>query len=254
MPPGVSPGLWEYVHSRGVADNYAAYLSGSPLAQADGAFLERHLPTPGRILDLGCGTGRLLIPLAQRGFDVLGVDLSEAMLNVAAEDIRRHSLSAPLLRANLVELDCLRSSSFDSCICMFSTLGMIQGANHRQRVLEHVFRVLRPGGRFMLHAHNRWFNFWNPHGRRWLLRDVLRSLVPGHTAGDQIMPFHQGVANLYLHLFTRRELRRVLRAAGFAIHRIEPVSLRPDGRLPAPWWFGWLRAHGYLILARKHST
>jgi hypothetical protein len=52
-----------------------------------------------------------------------------------------------------------------------------------------------------------------------------------------------------MHLFTRREARRLLRAAGFRVVEIRPVSLRGDGRLRCPWWFGWLRAYGYLIAA-----
>ena len=43
----------------------------------------------GPILDLGCGTGRLLIPLVRDGFDVVGADLSEAMLRRAREKCRR---------------------------------------------------------------------------------------------------------------------------------------------------------------------
>jgi hypothetical protein len=32
---------------------------------------------------------------------------------------------------------------------------------------------------------------------------------------------------------------------------VKPLSPRPDGELPCPWWFGRLRAYGYLIAARK---
>jgi ubiquinone/menaquinone biosynthesis C-methylase UbiE len=243
--------LWEYLHNEELARTYERSLADSPLIHADQAFIARHFDPPGRVLDLGCGTGRLLIPLARRGFDVVGVDLSDAMLRVAAENCTRAGVRAQLLRANLVELDCLRSGTFDCALCLFSTLGMIQGAANRQRVLAHVHRVLRPGGRFALHAHNRWFNLWDPAGRRWLVGDVLRSLLPGHTPGDRIMPYHQGVANLSLHLFTRRELRQALRAAGFRRVTVEPISLRPDGRLRWPALFGWLRAFGYLALAEK---
>jgi hypothetical protein len=65
------------------------------------------------------------------------------------------------------------------------------------------------------------------------------------------MPVHQGIAGLTLHLFTRREAVRLVRAAGFRIRQVQPISLCPDGRLAWPSWFGWLRACGYLLAAEK---
>jgi SAM-dependent methyltransferase len=127
---------------------------------------------------------------------------------------------------------------------------MISGPAERRRVVAHAFRLLRPGGRLLLHVHNRWFHFWDKEGRKWLVREVLRALR-GRPAGDRPMPAHHGLAGLTLHHFTRREAVRVLQAAGFQVQRIHPLSLRADGRLSCAWWFGWLRAYGYLLLARK---
>jgi hypothetical protein len=65
------------------------------------------------------------------------------------------------------------------------------------------------------------------------------------------MPAHQGVAGLTLHLFTRREAVGLLRETGFRVLEVRPVSLRPDGRLLVPTWFGRLRAYGYLLAAQR---
>jgi hypothetical protein len=35
---------------------------------------------------------------------------------------------------------------------------------------------------------------------------------------------------------------------------VRPISTRPDGRLPRPAWFGWLRANGYLLAAEKPAA
>jgi hypothetical protein len=67
------------------------------------------------------------------------------------------------------------------------------------------------------------------------------------------MPVHQGIAGLMLHLFTRREAVRLLRRAGFRLREVQPISLRPDGRVVCPGCFGWLRAYGYLLAAEKPS-
>jgi len=76
-------------------------------------------------------------------------------------------------------------------------------------------------------------------------------VAAGVERGDRVMPVHQGVAGLTLHLFTRGEAAGLLRGAGLRIVAVWPLSLRPDGRLPAPWWLGRLRAYGYLLAAER---
>lgn len=251
LPPGVTRGLWDYLHDPLIARTYDASLAGSAVCGADLAFAERHFTPPGQVIDLGCGTGRLLVHLAVRGFGVLGVDLSEEMLKVTGERAAAAGVAVHLIKANLVDLDCLADQSFDFAACLFSTLGMVAGAAERRQVVGHVFRLLRPNGTFVLHVHNRWFNLRDPHGRAWFVRNALRALLGKEEGGDRVMPVHQGIAGLRLHIFTRREVGRLLTTAGFRLIEIQPVGLAPDGRLPYPGWLPWLRAQGYLIAARK---
>jgi ubiquinone/menaquinone biosynthesis C-methylase UbiE len=251
MPAGVDRGLWDYLHSPNVARGYDAALAGSTLFAADEAFAERHFPTPGKLIDLGCGTGRLLLAFARRGYSVLGVDLSSEMLAVAREKATAASLPVALLRANLAELDSVGDATFDYAACLFSTLGMVAGADTRRRVVEHAFRVLRPGGRFVLHVHNRWFYALDPAGRWWLLQNLFASAIGRGTAGDRTMPVHQGVAGLTLHLFTRGEAVRLLQDVGFRTVAVKAVGLGVNGELAWPGFFTWLRAYGYLLAAEK---
>src|SRR2546423_1408060 len=99
LPPGVSRGLWDYLHDPAVARGYDASLAGSSLFSTDLAFVEKHCPVSGRLVDLGCGTGRLLIRFARRGHFVLGVDLSAEMLKVAQATADAEGVSLHLLRA-----------------------------------------------------------------------------------------------------------------------------------------------------------
>lgn len=243
LPPGVSRPLWDYLHSPEVARGYDAYLGESSLQALDLAFVAHHLHPPGRLLDLGCGTGRLLLAAAHAGHQPVGVDLSPAMLAVAREKGRLAGRALNLLQANLTHLSCLAPASFDHAACLFSTLGMIAGEEWRRRALAEVHRLLRPGGRFVLHVHNWWFNAFDREGRRWMLGDLWRR------SGDRPAPAHQGLARLTLHHFTRREAVRLLRGAGFDLREVRPVSTRPDGRLRWPWLLSGLRAYGYLIAA-----
>ena len=239
LPPGTDRGLWDYLHNETIAGSYDERLAGTPLLEADLRFAERHFAKPGRLIDLGCGTGRLLIPFARRGFDCTGVDLSDAMLAVVAEKARHARLTVHCLKANLVELDAVTDRSFDYASCLFSTLGMIRGAAHRRQFIGHVFRLLKPGGLFILHVHNRWFRLGRGLGKR------------GKEKGDRTMPQAYGGAELTLHHFTRDEINRELRHLGFAVREFKPVGLSESSELVWPRVFPSIRAYGYLIAAQK---
>ncbi len=251
LPPGVTRGLWDYLHNPAIARHYDGSLAGSALLDADVRFATRWFDQPGRLIDLGCGTGRLLVPFARRGYRVLGVDLAEEMLRVASEKAVAAGVEVALLQANLVELDALCDQSFDYAACLFSTLGMIAGEEERRHMVGHVFRLLRPGGRFVLHVHNRWFNLRDARGRGWLATEALHRLLRQEATGDRVMPAHQGIAGLALHHFTRREIVHLLRHTGFVVREVRPVGLSASGFLAWPRWFAWLRAYGYLIAAER---
>jgi SAM-dependent methyltransferase len=247
LPHGVSHQLWEYLHDSEQAQTYDGRLGDAALFRADEAFVERHCPPPGRLIDLGCGTGRLLLRLGRKGHNLLGVDLSEEMLRIARAKVNAAGVRVDLLKANVVELGVLADATFDYAACLFSTLGMIVGAAARRQAVAHTYRLLRPGGVFVFHVHNRWFNIWERGGRQWLAGEFVRALQ-GQATFDRGAPDGSGFT---LHHFTRREAVGLLRAAGFDILEVRPVGLGADGRLRWDWCLSGLRAYGYLLAARR---
>src|SRR6185312_290601 len=85
LPPGVTRSLWQYAQADHIAKDYDDYFAQNSLFEFDLAVLERHFAKPGLLVDLGCGTGRLLVPFARRGYRGLAVDLSRPMLDVVGE-------------------------------------------------------------------------------------------------------------------------------------------------------------------------
>ena len=108
LPAGVSRGLWDYFHDASLARSYDESLAGCALLDVDRRFAERHFDRPGRLIDLGCGTGRLLVPFARRGYWVLGVDLSGGQLARARKRLpgvhRETPGERPRSRHQLLEL------------------------------------------------------------------------------------------------------------------------------------------------------
>ena len=70
-----------------------------------------------RILDVACGTGNISIPLAQAGHRVVGVDISEDMLEIAQEKTRLAGLAIPYLCQDMLELDVDASFDIINCSC-----------------------------------------------------------------------------------------------------------------------------------------
>jgi SAM-dependent methyltransferase len=221
-----------YVNERSIADHYDAFVADPPLCALDSQILRKTLPAAEAdqrevVLDLGCGSGRASLPLAQRGYVVVAVDLSLPMLQVMtrkASQSRNRGSVLPI-RANLAELDCLADRSADHAICLFSTLGMIQGRANRRNLLRRAARIVKPGGSLLVHVHNRWAALREHGGIRSLFRSRWRSCRHReHEFGDATYPY-RGLENMFMHRFSRRELMDDLNACGWETRKIWPVSI-----------------------------
>lgn len=243
--------MWQYAHSDQIAGQYDDFFAENRLFEFDEQILARHFARSGLVADLGCGTGRTVLPLARRGFRCLAIDLSLPMLRLVGRKAREYGLAVHRLRANLVELDCLRDECLDYAVCLFSTLGMVRGRASRQRLLEHACRALKPGGLFVVHVHNFWFRLFDADGRRWLAGHLVRTLVSREIErGDRFFDY-RGIPNMYLHTFSQRELLRALRSAGFRLVELIPLAVDRQRPLARPWLFGSLRANGWIAVCRK---
>lgn len=251
LPPGVPRGVWEYAQAEHVAQGYDAALADAPLFASDQEVLGRYFRQPGLVLDLGCGTGRALVPLASRGFRCVGVDLSRPMLAVVGQKAAEAHVTIGRVQANLVELECLRDGVADYALCLFSTLGMIRPHQQRQRVLEHACRILKPGGLLVLHVHNVWHRLWDAAGRRWLAENLWHSWTrPDVELGDRFFD-DRGVAKLFVHTFSQRELRRAIRQAGLHLRELIPLDVQRQRPLRWPRLLGALRAAGWIAVCQK---
>lgn len=105
----------------------------------------------GRVLELGCGTGRILRPLLRAGIDVRGVDLSGPMLARAAVRLARarHGKTAGrLVRADIRALPFRPARPFDVVIAPYGILQSLLSDVALRETLKAVHGVLAPGGLF----------------------------------------------------------------------------------------------------------
>ena len=137
-----------YEYLAGCYDRFTADVPYA--AWAD--YLEKHfarskLPIH-TVLDLACGTGSLTCELAQRGYEMIGADLSEEMLAQAAEKARDISGIPPIfLHQAMEELDLY--GTIDACVCCLDSVNYVTRPQKLARAFQRVHTFLMPGGLFL---------------------------------------------------------------------------------------------------------
>ena len=134
-------------------DLYAPFYdweNARTMGRRDLAFWKRFASQQrGRSLELGCGTGRLLMPLTRAGARVVGIDLSREML---AEAATRASRMTRTLRPGLIRGDIrampFADGSFARVMAPYGVLQSLMSDDDLQAALREAHRVLKPGGRF----------------------------------------------------------------------------------------------------------
>jgi SAM-dependent methyltransferase len=115
-----------------------------------------------RMLDLACGTGTLALLMAERGWDVLGIDTSLAMLAAA----KRKSMQAGCERVRFQQADMrdvVVDTPVDLVTCCYDTLNYLLDQNDLARCFESVTQALAPGGLFCFDLATDYFlrHHWN---------------------------------------------------------------------------------------------
>lgn len=204
-----------------LASYYTWMLGGPEAAQARSrAWLERLELIPfghRRAVDLGAGAGAQSVPLAELGWSVVAIDLSERLLTELAE--RAHGLSIECVRGDLMSLTDHLAEPVDLCVCMGDTLTHLPDLEAVRRLLADCAKVLRPGGRLSL-------------GFRDLTQELsgLDRFLPLRSETDRIAtavleytPTHVGVTDL---LHERDGSGWTLRKSAYRKLRISPAWLR----------------------------
>jgi len=163
-------------------------------------FIEHH--PAGRAIDLGCGTGTNVITLAQRGWQVTGIDFAPRAIQIARHKLRRAQVVANLIVGDVTNLQSL-SSTFDLAL----DLGCFHGVENRENYLKELSRILTPGGHWLMYS---------------IFRSASKASGPGLVASDlDLITSHK------FHLVSRTDGvdRRARPSAWFLYLRPESVEI-----------------------------
>jgi ubiquinone/menaquinone biosynthesis C-methylase UbiE len=103
------------------------------------------LPRVGRVLDVGCGYGRIAVPIARAGFAVTGLDISPNLLRAARREAVRHHVAVAFDRGSMTSLP-YPDVSFDAVICLWTSFHELIDDAEQVAALGEMHRVLAPGG------------------------------------------------------------------------------------------------------------
>ena len=200
--------------------------------EVDSLVARLELAPGSRVLDVPCGHGRHALELARRGFEVVGIDISEDSIAVAREKAEREGLAVDFRQGDMRELDF--EGEFDAGLNLFTALGYFDTREDDVRVLRGFARALKPGAPFLLETINVYGLMKRYLPRDWseladgtvLLETRNLNVTTGYhdTTWTFVRPDGSRVEKSFTHrLYAAPEYGELLREAG----------LVPDG-----WWGG----------------
>lgn len=110
--------------------------------------LRRNQLRPRSVLDLACGTGSLSVLLAEKGYRVLGADISEQMLTVASEKAMAMEENAPYFICQPMQRLRL-PEPVDAVICCLDSINYLTKPEDCRKTFRRVYEALQPGGLFV---------------------------------------------------------------------------------------------------------
>ena len=180
---------------------------------AEEILVTRYFNLHGKVLDLGCGAGRTTIALKKMGYNATGIDLMPEMIEAAKEQAKEHEMT--------VELKVMDASSlmfgdavFDDILFSYNGYEQIPGNEKRKKVLQEVYRVLKPGGVFIITSRSgialgrRWLGWVWMYFREYILKKI--GLVKRqYELGDMVYN------KIYHHYSSPRKIKNDLLKVGF---------------------------------------
>jgi ubiquinone/menaquinone biosynthesis C-methylase UbiE len=187
----------------------------------DLAFIADYVSSGDRLLDYGCGNGRLLEILKDKEFEYVGVDVSQELIALAK--IKYFDQGKSFLKiTNQISL-AFPDNSFNGVfsVAVFHHFP----AEHAREMAKELYRVTRPGGTIIITV----WNLWQKSKRKHILNfsTILGKILQkgeyrGYGFFDVLIPFQNNggeVFKRYHRVYTRKSLAGVFLRAGFEIEK-----------------------------------
>ena len=236
-------------------DDFARTLPRVPPAYLDRevAFIDESLGCEkgATILDLGCGSGEHAVRLAKRGYEVIGIDLSLAMLARAADEAAEGKQRINFVQGDMRDLTF--EEAFDGVYSWGTTFGYFDDAKNAE-VIQKVHKALRRGGRLLLDMVNRDYVIGRQPSMAWFegegcvcMDEMSVNTITSRLVVKRTMMMEDGrqrEIDYSIRLYALHELGKLLHDSGF---RVAEAS----GDTSTPGVYFGAESPRILILAEK---
>lgn len=172
-------------------------------------FIADYVKNNDKILDYGCGNGRLLEILNDKKIDYTGIDISGKLINLAKQKYKGK---------NIKFIKITGSDSLSLPNEYFNVVVSIAVFHHfpidyAEKMAKELFRITKPGGKIII-------AIWN------LKQERFKKIIKKDSK-DIIIPFKDNagkVFNRYHRIYTKKDLKEIFSKAGFNIEKSELIS------------------------------
>lgn len=191
---------------------------------------------PSKVLELACGTGSILVKLAQKGYEMWGVDRAAEMIEIAQMKADKADQKVELFQGDMRYFSF--DEKFDAVLCLYDSINYILKKDEMMQVFENVHNVLNPNGLFIFDItteHNIVQHF---HGQTFAENKEDFSYVWKNTYS-----YKDKICRTKLTFFLREENDLFRRYEEFHIQKIFEVDEIEK----------WLKKSGYKVLSAFNS-
>ena len=187
-------------------------------------FISDYVKEGDRVLDFGCGNGRLLELFSGKNIEYLGTDVSEKLINIAKEKYSDKNNS--FLKISSSDSLSLPGDSFN-LIYSIAVFHHFPSKKYREDIARELYRVTKKDGYIVI-------TVWNLYQKKYLkniIKNWLSKLKEDSNIdwNDCYISFTDNSGNKfqrYHHAFTKRELKNLFSGAGFKIEKCEIIDKR----------------------------
>jgi ubiquinone/menaquinone biosynthesis C-methylase UbiE len=186
-------------------------------------FTKQYVKEGDKILDFGCGNGRLLELFAGKKIVYKGVDISQNLLELAKKKYPENKKD--FIRISSDELSLPFSDKNFNSVYSVATFHHLPGKTYRKRVVRELYRVMKPEGWIIITVWNLWQKKYRRHlYKNWLKKLGGRSKMDWNDCRINFTDNTGKVFARYHHAFTKKELMGLFREAGFNIIEVKTVG------------------------------
>jgi 2-polyprenyl-3-methyl-5-hydroxy-6-metoxy-1,4-benzoquinol methylase len=209
-----------------------SYYSKPRLHLSEKKLFKKYLIKKGKVLDLCCGAGRVSIPLAKMGFEVIGIDNNSKMIRIARDLKKELNLKNVKFYCSDIAKRMFRNEQFDYVLIMENSLEHIPSKKKRKKVFKNICNYLKHDGLFITSFHS---CFYPPIFAKLFICNVAHTLnflfSKSHhlSFNDVILDIKiakrgESHKNFY-HFFSPFEINRIAREAGLEIIEVIPINI-----------------------------